>query len=163
MSAKIILFVCTGNTCRSPMAEALFRHEWGNRSGVPEVQALSAGLAAASGGPASAGARAVMREAGIGLEGHCSTLLGEALLSEAHLVLVMSRGHRDHLQQHFPGAAGKVFLLKEYAGITEDPEIGDPYGGTLAQYHQAYEEIRKAVAGVVSRLERSLRDENSIR
>lgn len=150
-----ILFVCTGNTCRSPMAAALLRHEWEKRPHAPALRVASAGLAAVDGEKASEHARTVMREAGIDLETHTSTLLNKALVDEATLILVMSRQHRELLLQRFPEAAAKTFLLKEFAGITGNPDVADPYGGTIEEYRRVYEEIRASIQEIVRILERS--------
>jgi protein-tyrosine-phosphatase len=157
-----ILFVCTGNTCRSPMAEVLLLREWRGRPGVPALDVASAGLAAVDGEKASEHARAVMREAGIDLEMHASALLDEELVGEASLILVMSRQHREQLLRRFPAAAAKTFLLKEFAGIAGNPDVADPYGGTIEEYRQIYEELRAGIKKIVQILERSKDNEDSL-
>lgn len=156
-----VLFVCTGNICRSPMASALLLREWKGRPGLPELEVVSAGLAAADGERASAHARTVMREAGIDLDFHVSAYLSGEHVAGASLILVMSRQHRAQLLHRFPGAAAKTFLLKELAGMAGNPDVADPYGGSLEDYRRTYEELRAGIAKIAEILERGGESENS--
>ncbi len=108
-----ILFVCTGNTCRSPMAEALFREIAG--AGESGFQVISAGTSAGRGVPAAEEAVQVLKEKGIDLSEHQSRPITEELLKEADLILTMTRSHKESLLQLEPGVGDKVFTLKEYA------------------------------------------------
>lgn len=156
------MFVCTGNTCRSPMAAELLRLEWEKRPGAPALKVVSAGLAAVDGEKASEHARAVMHEAGIDLEMHASALLNEELIGEASLILVMSRQHREQLLRRYPAAAAKTFLLKEFAGIAGNPDVADPYGGTIEDYRRIYEELRAGIEKIAQILEGGKDNGNSI-
>ncbi len=145
----MILFVCTGNTCRSVAAELLARKLWENSGCSRAVFFTSAGLSAVPGAKASAPLRSLLMEEGIDAGAHRATPLEEHLVRRARLILVMTEGHRLRLSERFPGTADKVFLLKEYTGLSGiSPEIEDPYGYP-EKYREMVEEIRRAVAKLV--------------
>jgi len=128
---KTLFFVCSGNTCRSPLAAALTRKrlaDAGNRVWVVE----SAGLAAFAADPASASATAVAGEYGLDLSGHCSRRLTVEMLAGADLVLVMTAAHKVGVLEKSPQLSGKVHTIKEYVGWVGD--VSDPFGGELPVY-----------------------------
>ena len=161
-----ILFVCSGNTCRSPMAEALFRDLWEREERPVPLTVGSAGLAAVPGEKASSHARKLLAERGIDLESHRSRLLQEDLVKETELILVMTRLQRSLLLDRFPEARGKVHLLKEYAGMEDgEPDISDPFGGDLEKYRRTLEEIEAILPKVLANIlnEGGRQDESSSR
>jgi len=110
-----VLFVCSGNTCRSSMAEALARC-WAEKAGVANrIRVASAGMEAFPGEPAAAAAVAVLKEEGIDLSGHRARLLTPEMVREADVILTMTRRHKEKILHQVPEAKGKVFVLKELA------------------------------------------------
>ena len=118
-----VLFVCTGNICRSPLAESLLERALKDRG--LEVQVTSAGTGAWDGAPASEGAYLVGLERGLDLSGHRARLLTRELVEVADLILTMARHHRARVDEL--GGEGKVFVLGEYAG-TSDFSTAVPVG-----------------------------------
>jgi protein-tyrosine phosphatase len=112
-----VLFVCTGNICRSPIAEALFRSRSGEL-GV-SVSVRSAGSWAQRGNPATSNAIVAAREMGLEIEGHRARPLRAHLVRESDLVLGLAREHRDEVLELVPDAAPKTFTLKELAALLE--------------------------------------------
>ncbi len=110
-----LLFVCTGNTCRSSMAEAIARDYLSRRSNSSRrIRIISAGTGAVDNEPASLHAKTVMNELGIDLAGHRARKLTPELVEEADLILVMTERHKEHIERIEEKARGKVYLLKEY-------------------------------------------------
>ncbi len=109
------MFVCTGNTCRSPMAERLTAKMLERFDLGDDVQVMSAGLAALPGEPASSGACEAMRRDGIDLSNHRAKQLTKKMVEEADLILTMTASQKRHLLEIYPMSAGKVFVLKEFA------------------------------------------------
>jgi protein-tyrosine-phosphatase len=136
--------VCTANTCRSPVAAALFA-EWLRQANVPgKWRVASAGIQAQPGQAASIYSREVMDERGLDLSGHRSRSASE-LLPEADLVLGLARGHVEALAAGFPERASDIRRLAELAGDVQD--VADPYGGP----RQAYAAMAAQVAGLIDR------------
>lgn len=134
---KKILFVCTGNTCRSPMAECMFRALAGGGWRI-----ASAGIHALSGAPASAGARRAMQRRGLSLTAHRSQAVTSVLLSQMDLVIGMSESHIRQLRMMYPDCQTPMRAF-------DDPPISDPYGGDDAAYERAARDIERQLPSLL--------------
>lgn len=147
-----ILLVCTGNTCRSPMAEVMLRQALAER-GADGVTVSSAGTGAWDGAPVSEGGYLVALEHDLDLSAHRARLLTRDSVQEADLILTMSRSHRARVADL--GGGAKSFLLGEYAGRTGSAaEVRDPFGGDIEGYRQTFGELDELLDRVVERLQR---------
>jgi protein-tyrosine-phosphatase/tRNA A37 threonylcarbamoyladenosine synthetase subunit TsaC/SUA5/YrdC len=134
LSQYLVLFVCTGNTCRSPMAAALMRKKVQDQS-IP-IFVASAGVSAFGGDPASHGALEAIRSHGCSLENHQSTQLNSKLVEQADLILAMGQRHRSVIISQWPELASKVHLV-----AADGSEISDPFGGPLEVYQRCAEQL----------------------
>lgn len=144
-----ILFVCTGNTCRSPMAEALARRIAEQR-GLKDVTISSAGTSAWDNVPASDGALLVGMERQLDLTSHRARMLTPAIVSEADLIFVMTPGHVDQVKRM--GGRGKVHVLDQYASGGEGEGITDPFGSDLSAYRETADALERHLARLFDRL-----------
>jgi len=136
-----ILIVCTGNTCRSPMAEVLLKDKIQRENFAQQIVVSSAGVAVWSEAGASMGAQTVMRQRGINMTNHRSRRLLLKNIVDADLLLTMTTSHKAAVLSLMPEAKNKVFTLAEFAGV--DKDISDPYGGNTAIYESCAIEIEK--------------------
>lgn len=147
-----VLFVCTGNVCRSVIAEKLFQKIL-NEKGIKDIQAKSAGTAANPEYKIYGYLSEVMTGAGIDFSAHISTPVTFADITWADLILVMEKSHRDFIQNNFPDAQSKVYLLKEYVGEGEG-EIPDPLGKPPPAHLLTLQEIERCVRKLVEKIVR---------
>lgn len=145
-----ILFVCSGNTCRSPMAEVLMRRAAAEHQ-LAEVSVQSAGTGALEGAPASEGSYLVTLEAGLDLSRHRAQQLTVELIEWADLILTMSRSHLARVEGM--GGDGKSWLLTEYGGQGDGTaEVSDPFGADVEVYRHTFEQLESLVASAARRL-----------
>ena len=128
LGMKKILFVCTGNSCRSVMAEGLFKHMTADRAG--EFSVSSAGISAVDGYPASDQTIRVMKEEGVDVSKHQSRRLTLEMVKSVDRIYTMEMMHKEFVLRLCPNAAGKVFLLTEFtsqeSGANAEIDIPDP-------------------------------------
>ena len=146
---KQILFVCSGNTCRSPMAEAVFR-KLAQERGV-EIEVKSAGTGAWRGSSASYASQEAAAEIGADLSDFESTPLSLELMDGSDLVVGMTAGHRREILSRYPDAADKVRLLLEFDGSRQD--VSDPYGGSLDLYRFTLQAMLPALERLLELIE----------
>jgi protein arginine phosphatase len=140
-----IVFVCTGNTCRSPMAEAYFRQLMTNA----EIAVSSAGTSAWPGAPPSKNSLAVLAAQGVDAAGLRSSQFTEDL-SSADRIYTMTSGHRDVLIGAFPELADRVKTLLTL--LDSNADVHDPFGGDLAEYQACFANMRPALDALASEL-----------
>jgi protein-tyrosine phosphatase len=138
-----VLFVCTANICRSPVAEVLFA-DWLRRHAIPgEWRVGSAGTWAEDGLPATSHSRSLLAQQGLDLSLHRARRVTAELLAETDLVLCMTGAHQEALRAEFPHLAARIHLLSAMAGVPYD--IADPYGGPRAGYAAMVAELRDLI------------------
>jgi RpiB/LacA/LacB family sugar-phosphate isomerase len=154
---KTVLFICTGNICRSPMAEGIFRRAVQGRK---DYRVLSAGLGAMEGQPPSPYAVQAVRELGIDISGQRSRMLSPELVQEADYIFGMTHSHIDTVMLLYPHAAEKTFLLREFDETLDvfEKDISDPIGGSYDVYLNCRDQIEQGIASLLRFIQQ---DENA--
>jgi glycine hydroxymethyltransferase len=158
---RTVLFVCTGNVCRSPMAQGLFADLVKGRS---DIEVTSAGIGAVGGQSPSPHSVEVMHEMGLDIRNIRSKPLMADLVRKADFIFVMTYGHLDSMLLLFPSAAEKTFLLREFE--TDLPvmerELSDPIGQSREVYRECRDQIRTALPRLLDLVLRSTHDETRV-
>src|SRR5256714_10182096 len=151
---KSVLFVCTGNICRSPIAEGIFRQMLGNRK---DIEVASAGVHAVRGQPPSLYAVQVCEEEGVDISGLRSQPLSAALIDQATHIFAMTGAHLETIQMLFPDGAEKSYLLREFEepGTTVWRDVPDPIGMGRDVYEVCARTIKNALPSVLAFVEQS--------
>lgn len=145
-----ILFVCTANVCRSPMASAIFQRQL-EESFPDEIWRVeSAGTWAIDGMAVAIGSTQIMRSRGLDISGHRARNISAELLAEFDLILTMENGHKEALRAEFPQYAARIYLLSEMAGFSHD--INDPIGGPLSDFEATAKELTELLVQGIERI-----------
>lgn len=141
-----IVFICTGNTCRSPMAEGLFKAMDGEQK--TGLKAISAGVFTNDGMHASENAVIAAKELGADISNHKSQMLNQDIVNNAKYLVCMTGAHYDQILLKFPSVSDKIFTLLP-------TDIDDPYGGDIDDYRKCALQIKDAVKSIIERLSKN--------
>jgi protein-tyrosine-phosphatase len=142
-----LLFVCSGNICRSPLAEAMAKAAL-TAAGI-EAVVQSCGTSALTGQRAEDGARSAAADLGLLLDAHRAQPITRDLITAASLVVCVTDRHRDHVRQFFPYERAKIVSFDELTGLGDIP---DPYGGDAADYRALRDQLEKGMPTIIDRI-----------
>lgn len=154
---KLVVFICTANVCRSPMAEKLFEDAFAKSNSKKNIQVFSAGLTAANGDKASENSCEAVKEIGLDLSDHRSSAATTTTLHNASAIFCMTESHRAlmHLYFELPENA-PVYLMREFVEDAKDKELPDPFGQNLDVYRKCRDEMTEALPSLLEWVEKNL-------
>lgn len=145
----LVVFVCTGNICRSPMAEYLLKDRLGENS---RWEICSAGVAAGYGMSASRSGIEILRQRGIDMTCHQSRYLDDELVYAADMIVVMTEEHKQSIMMVHPEVEDRVFLMKSFLPVKDSLDVEDPIGASIEVYDMISKEIDEAMSGLIDYL-----------
>jgi len=147
---RYITFICSGNTCRSPMAERLFKHATkGEKGGFETLTSISAGVAAYEGSPPSTNSVKALKDCGISLEGHHSKQLTQEIINKSLVLFCMTNTHKGILEAEYNLDNKPLFLMRELMTEARNKEIPDPFGQSYDVYQECRDRMVEAIPSII--------------
>jgi protein-tyrosine-phosphatase len=145
-----LVVVCTGNTCRSPMAAQLLRHALAaEEEPLKSLEVVSAGVSAFAGDPPSDNAVRALEKVGLDLSAHRSRRFAHELADGAVAILAMTEAHRQIILERYPDIPCAPLLFRELMSEEDSPEVPDPFGGSLTDYIETRDSLAEAIPSIL--------------